>query len=68
MPFLSNPVSVHTGTNTYTIPLHLPPKILNSAADHETKIFLMTQKEVTQKLSPVKMLPDYASAVLLHCP
>jgi hypothetical protein len=45
-------VSVNTVTNIYTIPLIVPPKILNSAADYETKI-LTTQKKVVRKLSPV---------------
>jgi hypothetical protein len=29
-------------TNIYTIPLYVPPKILNGAADYETKNFLTT--------------------------
>jgi hypothetical protein len=32
-------VSVNTVTNIYTIPLYVPSKIWNSAADYETKNF-----------------------------
>jgi hypothetical protein len=44
MRFRSMPVSVNTVTNIYTIPLYVPPKTPNSAADYETK-FLTTQKK-----------------------
>jgi hypothetical protein len=32
-------VLVNTVTNNYTIPLYVPPKILISVADYETKNF-----------------------------
>jgi hypothetical protein len=37
MRFRSMWVSVNTVTNIYTIPLRVPPKISNNAADYETK-------------------------------
>jgi hypothetical protein len=39
MRFQSMQVLVNTVTNIYTIPLYVPPKSLNSAADYETKNF-----------------------------
>jgi hypothetical protein len=39
MRFLSVWVTVNKVTNIYTIPLNVPPKISNSAADYETKNF-----------------------------
>jgi hypothetical protein len=39
MHFRSMRFSVNTVTNIYTIPLDVPPKISNSAADYETKNF-----------------------------
>jgi hypothetical protein len=39
MRFRSMRVSVNKVTNIYTIPLYVPPKISNSAADYETTNF-----------------------------
>jgi hypothetical protein len=39
MCFQSMQVLVNTVTNIYIIPLYVPPKILNSAADYKTKNF-----------------------------
>jgi hypothetical protein len=39
MRFGSMRVSVDTVTNIYIIPLYVPPKISNIAADYETKNF-----------------------------
>jgi hypothetical protein len=39
MLFRSMRISVNTVTNIYTIPLYVPPKISNIAADYEIKNF-----------------------------
>jgi hypothetical protein len=59
-------VPVNTVTNIYTIPLNVPPKISNSAADYETKIFNNAKKS-RPKTRPQTVLPDCASAALLCC-
>jgi hypothetical protein len=59
-------VSVNTVTNIYTIPLYVPPKISNSAADYEKK-FLTTQKKSLENCRPQAVLPDCASATPLRC-
>jgi hypothetical protein len=62
--FRSMRVSVNTVTNIYTTPLHVPPKISNSAADYETKKFL-TQKKSHKNCRRQTVLPDCASAAPL---
>jgi hypothetical protein len=59
-------VSVNTVTNIYTIPVYVPPKISNSAADYEKKI-LTTQKNSPENCLQQTVLPDYASAAPLCC-
>jgi hypothetical protein len=44
MRFRSMQVPVNTVTNIYTIPLDVPSKISNSAADYETKKFNNAKK------------------------
>jgi hypothetical protein len=51
MRYRSIQVSVNTATNIYTIPLYVPPKISNSAADYETKFF-NNGKKMARKLLP----------------
>jgi hypothetical protein len=65
MRFRSTRVSVNTVTNIYIIPLHVPPKISNSAADYEKN--LATQKTSPENCRPQTVLPDCASPAPFCC-
>jgi hypothetical protein len=68
MRFRSMQVSVSTVTNIYTIPLYVPPKISNSAADYEIKNLYQRKKSrpktvARKQCCQIVLLPRHYAAI-----